>query len=339
LERPELAQLRQRIDILARLEPFSAGEVATYIDHRLRVAGYSGGRLFRPEAVDRIVKGSRGIPRNINNLCFNALSLGCAYGRKQIDADLVREASADLDLGPLANQRRLEPLPVVRSVRAVLTAPDPVPGTRVPIIRWPERDLNLGRVAVFAACLVLGLLVAVWDRNDIKIAAAETRRTIAAAAASLSSHPSLVRTDPTGTTGITEQDPAAPAQTELDGSAATPASSSTNSDDTSLSSPPLSPALAEQAGEPAIPRMEQTSSRQVELNGETATVIVQPHDDLRKICLQYLGAYSARLLNKISKLNPELTDPDHLEIGQRIVLPRSPEDKPHDFTSSPGPTL
>jgi general secretion pathway protein A len=102
LERPNLAQLRQRIDILARLEPFSAGDVANYIEHRLRVAGHSGGRLFRPAAVDRIAQTSRGIPRNINNLCFNALSLGCASRRKLIDADLVREAAADLDLLNLA---------------------------------------------------------------------------------------------------------------------------------------------------------------------------------------------------------------------------------------------
>jgi general secretion pathway protein A len=340
LERPDLAQLRQRIDILARLEPFSASDVATYIDHRLRVAGYNGGRLFQPAAIDRIIKSSKGIPRNINNLCFNALSLGCAYGRKQIDADLVREAAADIDLGPLANQRRLEPLPVVRSVPVAPPAPAPGPGTRVPIIRSPEKGPRLGRVAVFAACLALGLLVAVWDRDDLKTAATETRRTIVAAAASLSSHPSTVRTDPAGTTAATEQDLAAgePALTEPDAADATPPPTATNSDVTSLAGPPSSPALAQQAGEAVIPRIEQAATRQVEFNGETATVIVQPHDDLRKICLQYFGSCSAQLLDKISKLNPQLTDPDHLEIGQRLVLPRSAEDKAHDSTSSPGPT-
>ena len=338
LERPELAQLRQRIDGLARLQPFSAGDVANYIEHRLRVAGYQGGRLFRPAAVENIARISRGIPRNINNLCFNALSLGCAHHRKQIDADLVREAAADLDLGPLANQRRLEPIPVVQTVPAAPASPVLVPGTRVPIFRAPERKPRLGRVAVFASVLVLGLLAAGLDRDDIRTAAAQTRRTIVAAAASLSSHPSTLSTDPAGTTAVTEQGLAAPALTKPDAAVATPTPASTDSDGTSLNNAPSSPALAEQAGEQAISRIERTAPRQGESSGETATVIVQPHDDLRKICLQYFGSYSAQLLSKISQLNPELTDPDHLAIGQRIVLPRSPEDKSHDLTSSPRST-
>ena len=53
-------------------------------------------------------------------------------------------------------------------------------------------------------------------------------------------------------------------------------------------------------------------------------VIVQPHDDLRGICLRYVGWYDARLVSKIRELNPELTDPNHITIGQHIVLPGSP---------------
>jgi hypothetical protein len=39
-----------------------------------------------------------GIPRNINNICFNSLSIGCTSGKKVIDAEAVREAIADLGL-------------------------------------------------------------------------------------------------------------------------------------------------------------------------------------------------------------------------------------------------
>ncbi len=46
LTRPSMAQLRQRISSVIRLEPFTAQEINAYIDHRLWVAGYSGAPLF-----------------------------------------------------------------------------------------------------------------------------------------------------------------------------------------------------------------------------------------------------------------------------------------------------
>ena len=73
LQRPELAQLRQRISILGRLEPFNADEVIHYINHRLRVAGHNSDSLFTPAAFERIAASSKGIPRNINMLCFLTL--------------------------------------------------------------------------------------------------------------------------------------------------------------------------------------------------------------------------------------------------------------------------
>jgi general secretion pathway protein A len=96
---PELVQLRQRVSIFARLEPFSPEDTDRYIDHRLRTAGYDAGTpLFTKEARTLIAQHSEGIPRNINNLCFNALSLGCALKRETIDGDILREVVADLDL-------------------------------------------------------------------------------------------------------------------------------------------------------------------------------------------------------------------------------------------------
>src|SRR5258707_4406594 len=98
LSRPGLAQLRQRIAIQARLDALTAAEVVHYIGHRLQVAGYSGTELFTPGALGLIAERSRGIPRLINNLCFNALSLGCATQQKQITSAVVRQAALDLSL-------------------------------------------------------------------------------------------------------------------------------------------------------------------------------------------------------------------------------------------------
>src|SRR5215475_13122283 len=74
LASPRLAQLRQRVSIVHGLEPLSSGEIKNYIEHRLRIAGYEGEPLFAPGVFEEIARFTEGIPRNINNFCFNALS-------------------------------------------------------------------------------------------------------------------------------------------------------------------------------------------------------------------------------------------------------------------------
>src|SRR5260370_8896208 len=96
-----MAQLRQRIAIQARLDALPAAEVVRYISHRLQVAGYRGTELFTPGALGLIAERSRGIPRLINNLCFNALSLGSATHQKQITSEIIRHLAFALSLPPL----------------------------------------------------------------------------------------------------------------------------------------------------------------------------------------------------------------------------------------------
>jgi type II secretory pathway predicted ATPase ExeA len=97
-----LTQLRQRISIVARLTPFNADETREYIDHRLRVGGAAPeNTIFSRQAYAMIAAQSGGIPRNINNLCFNAMSLACALKKPQVDALMVREAIDDLNLATL----------------------------------------------------------------------------------------------------------------------------------------------------------------------------------------------------------------------------------------------
>jgi hypothetical protein len=93
-----LLNVQPRISMFAKVEPFSTEETARYIAHRLKVAGYAGGELFTSGAMEIIKDRSKGVPSNINRLCFSALSLGCAMDRKRIDAEMMREVVANLDL-------------------------------------------------------------------------------------------------------------------------------------------------------------------------------------------------------------------------------------------------
>ena len=136
-----IEQLRQRISIMAVLRPLSAEEARDYIEHRLRIAGYRGTRsLFTSAAYERIAQYSGGIPRNINNLCFNALSLGYALKRASIGPELVEEAFRDLTLtngagmpsqgwqaAATESHHRPGPLPAV-GMSAMWPPPQPKPG-------------------------------------------------------------------------------------------------------------------------------------------------------------------------------------------------------------------
>jgi hypothetical protein len=102
LMKPSLLQLRQRISTFCRIERLSIEQTSAYIEHRLNFVGYNGPPLFTAEAVSRLTDASHGIPRNINNLCFNALSLCCAMNRKQVDGAMVAEVIADQQLMPEA---------------------------------------------------------------------------------------------------------------------------------------------------------------------------------------------------------------------------------------------
>jgi TonB family protein len=116
LKSPQLTQLRQRITVASRLDELNASQVWEYIAHRLQIAGYNGPELFSQEAIDLLTVRSQGIPRNINAICFNSLSIGCALVQKNIDYDIVAEAANDREqlqpirFGTFALEHRSEPL-------------------------------------------------------------------------------------------------------------------------------------------------------------------------------------------------------------------------------------
>jgi len=100
LVKSSMAQLRQRVSFSIRIEPLTRGEVNAYVGHRLWVAGYKGSSLFTAGAGTLLAERSEGIPRNISNMCFCAMSLGWATKAKTIDLEMMRDVLADLDPGP-----------------------------------------------------------------------------------------------------------------------------------------------------------------------------------------------------------------------------------------------
>src|ERR1700678_624703 len=168
LTRPSMTQLRQRISSVIRIEPFTPDEINAYIDHRLWVAAYSRAPLFTVGARLAIAKHSGGIPRNINTLCFNAMSVAYGMNAKQVDASMVQEGAADVEMESLVPRTRKTSRVIV-----MRRAPQPLPPMRslaVPSFQSKKSTFAPNRmVPAFATFCVLLLLAAfswiAWDRG------------------------------------------------------------------------------------------------------------------------------------------------------------------------------
>ena len=97
LDRRELRQLKQRVEVRQHIGPLTADRVPLYIDYRWRCAGGSEAP-FSPEAVRQIARASGGIPRLINSICDNALLLGFAETAATITEQHIQEVCRDLRL-------------------------------------------------------------------------------------------------------------------------------------------------------------------------------------------------------------------------------------------------
>src|SRR5437016_9160164 len=84
LKSPEMRQLDQRVSIRYQLDPLDEDGVASYIAHRLTVAGGAGHVRFVSKAVQKIHRLSGGIPRLINLICDRALLAGFSVHTNRI---------------------------------------------------------------------------------------------------------------------------------------------------------------------------------------------------------------------------------------------------------------
>lgn len=92
-----IRQLKQRITFSCRLQPLAFEDVDFYIAHRLAIAGYRGPRLFAEDAVKRLFRVSRGVPRLINVLSHKALMAAFGEGEHGVTERHVRLAAADTE--------------------------------------------------------------------------------------------------------------------------------------------------------------------------------------------------------------------------------------------------
>lgn len=93
LSKPAIRQFQSRISHSIYLPAFSVSDVKSYLNFRMRKAGYQGKDLFGAKAAKLISKLSKGLPRDIHVLADRALLAAYSEGTKLIKPRHIAETS------------------------------------------------------------------------------------------------------------------------------------------------------------------------------------------------------------------------------------------------------
>jgi type II secretory pathway predicted ATPase ExeA len=286
LASPSLVQLRQRISMIARLAPFDKEDTERYINHRLEVAGYNCKvPMFTRQAFRLIAEASGGIPRNINNICFNALSLGSVNQQRTIPTQTMREVIEDLDL---ATVKKLPSPAVAMPVNQALSLSSQLPSKAKTAIRsWGARFAVAG--LILAAAVVEIALLEWSNRNHFRTQQNPISKTESV------NVPAEPATSPANATRASEPFNTVP----------TPMISGATQVELPVAASQLVPVRSPD---------ELISIRSVRV-GQDQT--------LYYIAMKNLGAFNKESVKAIQELNPWMTNPDHIRAGQTIRIPET----------------
>ncbi|MCE3603111.1 AAA family ATPase [Massilia sp. P8910] len=99
LARPELEQLAQRVIARYHLDSLTEAETASYIAHRLAVAGGGSSRPFPRAVMPQVFQLSQGVPRRINLLCDRALLGAYVENSREVTRAILRRAGSEVFSG------------------------------------------------------------------------------------------------------------------------------------------------------------------------------------------------------------------------------------------------
>jgi type II secretory pathway predicted ATPase ExeA len=330
-----LKQLRQRVSTIIRLEPFGPEETKEYIQWRLRAAGYEGPELFSSKAFGLIARASKGIPRNINNLCFQALSIGFATQAKVIGSEILREVVSDLDSVEKSSYRVSAEAPADQPEADLVDSSmptTPVWDTWAYVPPSPEHSSNRIKGIGVLACITIPLLL-IFILSDPKLGLTRTppgRVSGQVVNAVLNSGdpssdfvPALPRGLKPPTAPTVEPTPALP-------TAPLPNQSSPEGDDSDHYAQPSEDPTQAQAGIGLAAKkngeisgdQEGGDHSRNEVRRKSSLVQVSHRENLFEFALENYGKSSREVVDDICRLNPQVGGPfEMLSAGQWIQLP------------------
>lgn len=122
LKEPRFRPLKQRITVRYHLRPLDFQETKEYIIYRLKRAGSRNISLFDNNAIKKIYRYSKGIPRLINIVCDNALLAGYALERTRIGKPIIRDVVNNLEARERGMEQRIinHLLPFIRIILIII---------------------------------------------------------------------------------------------------------------------------------------------------------------------------------------------------------------------------
>jgi general secretion pathway protein A len=148
LNREDMRQFKQRIALRLAIEPLTREEVKKYLAFRWAKAGAKGQLPFEPEAVERLTGLSHGIPRVLNALCDNAMTLAFSESIGIVTREHVAQAAQDLHISErLSPHANTPPLPTPQHQEAAIPAPSVI---EAPAFRMLDRRPMLSRPSLLS---------------------------------------------------------------------------------------------------------------------------------------------------------------------------------------------
>lgn len=102
MREPDMEQFQQRVIGVCHLEPLGLKETRSYMDHRLRTAGWKGDPELTGAAVLSLYQYSKGVPRHVNKICTRLLLHGMLEEKHELDKEDVLTVAEELRAEQLA---------------------------------------------------------------------------------------------------------------------------------------------------------------------------------------------------------------------------------------------
>jgi len=301
LAEPRCRALLQRVSVRHHIRPLDLEETREYVMTRLKIAGaHRGEKIFPKSSIKALHQYSEGYPRMINILADNALLLGYSREKKKITPEMIRECYEDIR--PKFNKEITGPKENTIKKAAVQEKR----GSATRGWKW---------AILFVALMALGMVGAAnWEDISAKL---NRFLTI------VSHHGS----EPLGEPQSASLSPKVTIRTQLPQPEKIEPKQSGAIDkqtDTIISQPENmveSEITENQGASMGHPVTEPEPEPEREDLAAWPVRFVKAGDTLAQLAIEVYGYADQKILELIQKSNPEITDIDLINVGQRIVFP------------------
>jgi general secretion pathway protein A len=349
LAQPSLRQLKQRVAVACSLDRLKDREIKAYIQFRLESVGCKRKDLFHPAAIERIAIYSSGVPRLINIICDNALTIAYASSERRVSREMIEEVATDLRLsqaGPalaptVVTSQAAPVAPALAPVAELVPAAAPVPTVaEEPVARPPapsyttepyvaapvqRRARRLPRWMVAAAALVVAGGVAIWQADQLAgVGAVAWQRATTASALTATVATAVWDTAKSQMENLTAK-PTRPVATL----SAPPVLESSEPPRKAPAAPDsvVDAVATQRAATPPPAKGSYEDERRlpetvpVSLPPRQGAVVLQRGGTVSSLAYSAYGRYDMLAIDLIKELNPHIEDLDRIRPGARLALP------------------